>query len=237
MSIRFLASLLPRHWVAVAGVLALAAAAGFTLENTPRTYVESAIVRFSTPEALDSMGPVAEAIDNRSAITAGEVMVQELMDPQSARLIREAGGTANFAISLFNISDEEYPKYNYPLAMLAVESTSTAAVHHTFVVAVRMLKQLSQAGQAEACVPLAGRISISVIGDTGPAGQRGSLKRSFVALALLAVIAASMISSWLDGHRPQLNAALPWRPRPFSTPTSMSIGLARQPARHRAPRK
>lgn len=241
-----------QRWLVLAIALVIAAMAGYEIKHTPPEYLESASVVFRLPPKMGTSK--AETLDNAvrypSLIVAGDVMVQSLMSPESEHLIREAGGTAAVNLAMLNTNDEEYPAYPYPLATLTAQSASPVVVHRTFTLAVRVLSQLVLRRQMLAAVPARSRMSISLVGDTGPVSQQGSLKRALIALALLAIIAMSKISGWL-GYAHRRLASLPVPEQRRAEPATGRgsrrsarsrtergrVNGARRPAQHRAPRK
>jgi hypothetical protein len=200
--IRTFRALVPRHPFVVFVVILLASTIGYDIKAAPRTYLESATVVFSAPKRLDNP---ASAL---SLISSGDVLVQNLTSPGSQRLIRDAGGTAQFNLALVNSSDEEYADYNYPFATLSAQSASPYAARRTFIAALFVLRELLEERQAQVGVPLRSRVSADVIADFGPVIQTGSSKRVFATLALLAVIAIAMTSAFLDRRRIRLGALL-----------------------------
>ena len=84
-----------------------------------------------------------------------------------------------------------------------------------FWVAKRLLKHLLRARQVKAGVSRRYRITAQIVGDTGPVVQAGSAKRVYGGLALLTLVAASLVWGFL-GRR--INARGP------------VIGNARSPA-------
>jgi hypothetical protein len=132
-----------------------------------------------------------------SLISSDEVVTQVLMSPQVQRQIREAGGTAKVSLELVNLYSEQYPDYGQPLANLTATSPSAANVHLSFEVAVRLVRRLLAARQAHEGVRSRNRISAQIIGDTGPVVQEGSSKRVYGGLAILALIAVSVVRGLL----------------------------------------
>jgi hypothetical protein len=183
--------------VAALGVVfLLTAAVGYDVMNTPPTYLESATVLFSLPENASS--PAADLKFTTSIITASEAMTQLLMSSQIQRKIHEAGGTGNVEMALVNLYDEEYPNYGLPLASLTATSPSAATAHRTFKIATLQVNRLLAARQVGASIQQSYRISARIIGDTGPLVQKGSAKREFAGLAVLALVAISGLWSIAD---------------------------------------
>jgi hypothetical protein len=249
VGIRALKDFVRRHWLVVMVVLVITAVVGYEVKRTPPVYFESTTVSFILPQPLDNLN--SEASVSPSLITSGAVIAQIMMSPESQRLVQDAGGTADFNLTLNNSNDEQYPEYNYPLATLTIQSTSLTAVQQTFAVTVRQLKQLVLEQQIQAGVPPRSRVSVRVLGEPSPIMKQGSKARSLGGLALLAVISVSMISILLDRHRNRLVLILTrsrrWLPMPAvsssdpqgSIQTSSDPGQARttkQTSRHRASR-
>jgi hypothetical protein len=180
---------------AVVVVLVLAAGVGYDIKSAPPTYLESATVIFTMPKFWAA--PYTYSWLAPSVIASGEAMTQILMSPQSQHRIREAGGTARYDLVLINLYNEDHPNYSRPLASLTAGSPSAADAHRTFIAAARLLRHLLAARQAQAGVAPRNRISAQIIGDTGPIVQAGSPKRAFAGLALVAVVAVSMLWGFL----------------------------------------
>jgi hypothetical protein len=176
-------------------VLMLTVVAGYEIRSSRPSYLESALVVFSLPKSQSA--PYAYTMFASSLITSGEVATQVLMSPQVQRQIREAGGTAEVSLKLVNLYSEQYPNYGHPLANLTALSQSAAKVHRSFEIAVRLVRRLLAARQAHEGVRSRNRISAQIIGDTGPVVQDGSSKRVYAGLAVLAVIAVSVVRGFL----------------------------------------
>ena len=83
------------------------------IEHIPATYVDSATIVFKTNKtslALNSNSTV-----DGSLITTDAVAVGSLMDSQSRVLVRQAGGTADFNLSLINFDNQDFPTTATPL--------------------------------------------------------------------------------------------------------------------------
>lgn len=226
---RALKPILWQHWLALIIVFAIVAVTGYEVKRTPPAYLESATVSFILPRPLNNL--TSETVLSSSLITSDAVISQIMMSPEYQRLVHEAGGTAGFDYELINSNDDEYPEYKYPLATLTIQSSNRVAVQRTFAVALRQLKQLVMRQQVQLGVPPRSRVSVGVVGDTGPIRQQGSTVRSLGALALLAAIAVSMITTWLDRHRSRLVATLTRSP---PEPIAAGIGSHRhRPMRSR----
>jgi hypothetical protein len=184
------------HLAAVVAVALLAVGVGYSIAETPPTYLESATVVFKLPKSKTS--PNAYYIFAVPLITSGEAVAQTLMSDQAMRQIQGAGGTASVKLALVNLYDEEYPDYGVPLATLTATSPSPENVHRTFMIAERRIGHILAAQQAQLHVAPRNRISDQIIADTGPLPQDGSSKRVFAGLALLTVVAVSTLRGFLN---------------------------------------
>jgi hypothetical protein len=180
---------------AVAVVLILAAGVGYRIKETPPVYLQSATVIFSVPES-QTVPDVYEYLAPSLIATAGS-MVEVMMSPEYQRRVRAAGGTADYDLALMNFYNEDYPNYSEPAATLKSDSPSPAAARRTFSVAFGLLQDLLSVRQQEAGVPPPDRILAGYVGNTGPIIQAGSPKRVFGGLALLTVVAASVVWRFL----------------------------------------
>ena len=188
-----------RRWLrlgAVVMVLFLAAGIEYDIVYTPPMYLESATVVFSLPKSQDALSAYLGYAP--SLITTADAMTQILASPQAQRQIREAGGTASVSLALVNLYDEEYPNYGVPLATLTARSLSPAADRQTFVLAEQRIHRLLAVRQAGFGVRPYNRISAQIIGDTGPIIQSGSSRRVLAGLAVLSLVAVSMLWSCID---------------------------------------
>jgi hypothetical protein len=182
------------------------------VEHAPATYVDSATIVFKTNKA--SLALNSNSTVDGSLITTDAASVESLMGSQARVLVRQAGGMANFNLSLANFDNQDFPDYSYPLATLTTQSASPAAAYRTFNAALKVLQHLVAGLQAR--VPQPDRISLIVVGATGPLRQPGSLKRSLAAIVLLTLIGMGMLSNFLNRNRNWLRI-LPRRDRPMAT--------------------
>jgi hypothetical protein len=123
------------------------------------------------------------------------------MSPQAQIQIRAAHGVAGYDLALINIYNQDYPDYSYPEATLTTSSPDAAETHRTFTIAARILAQILAKRQKRTGVPSSRRISARIIGDSLPVAQTGSHKRVFAGLALLAMVACSTTSGFIDRWR------------------------------------
>jgi len=190
----------------VVTALVLAAGAGYDIEISPPTYLESATVELYLPKAQSA--PNAYYIYAPSLITSSEVTVQILMSPAAQRQISAAGRGASVSLALVNLYNEEYPDYGFPLATMTAASPVAANAHRAFVVAARMLGLVLAVRQEQAGVPPRDRISAHILGDSGPIIQTGSHARVFGGLAVLTAIAVGL--AWNGAGR--WGAGARWQP-------------------------
>jgi hypothetical protein len=196
--------LLHRYIYIVIPVVTLLILIAHSIERIPATYVDSATVVFATNTTSLALNPNS-TVDG-SLITTDAVVVGSLMDPQSRVLVRQAGGTADFNLSLINFDNQDFPEYSYPLAVLMTQSVDPLAAYHTFNAALKVLRQILADLQAHVSQP--DRISLRVVGATGPVRQPGSLKRSLAAIGLLTLIAIGIVANFLSRNRNWLSLPL-----------------------------
>jgi hypothetical protein len=212
-----------RRTYALIMILAPLIAIGHAIERIPATYVDRATIVFITNTMSFALNP--DSTVDGSLITTDAVTAGSLMDSQSRALVRQAGGTADFNLSLVNFDNQDFPEYSYPLATLMTQSADPLAAYRTFNAALKVLRDILTELQVH--VPQPDRISFSVVGATGPVRQRGSLKRSLAAVGLLALIVIGVLSSFLRRNRNWLRM-----PRRQHSPVA-----AKRIPRHRIPRR
>ena len=187
--------LLKRQFIAVLIVLAVAGGTWYKLETATPTYIESATIVFNPPGAHDGKLPDITA---GSLIASVYVVLESLMSPKSDHQIHAFGGTGDFSASLVNFNTLFVPLYIYPDIALTASSDNMISTSRTFQSVITEVRDVLQSRQVAAGVPMAGRIGIQVIGDTGSYVDSGSNKRVDAGLIMLAVIFTLMISQFLD---------------------------------------
>jgi hypothetical protein len=187
------------HLTAALLVALITVGVGYDVMKTHPAYLESATIVFAWPKSDTS--PYAYTRFVTSSTTSGEALSQILMSPQVQREIRLAGGTARVSLALVNLYNQEEPDYGRPLATLTALSPSPDAAHRTFVIAARRFISLLAARQAAAGASPRDRLSARVIADTGPAAQKGSLKRALGGLCVLALAAVAGLWKLIDARR------------------------------------
>lgn len=198
MSLLELAALARRHVLAVAMVFLVAAGTAYAFKHTPPSYQESATLVFTLPESGSNPNPYAA--ESESLITTGGIMVQWLMSAQAQQQVRAAGATGDFDAALFNSSNLEYPDYAEPYVTVSATAQDPVAAHDTFAVVTQVFNDDLEARQAQEDVPPDARITVRVIGDSGPLPQQGSRARSFAGLLLLTIVTAYLAARFLDRH-------------------------------------
>jgi hypothetical protein len=221
VSLGELAALARRHAVAVLMVLLLAAATAYSFKHTPPTYQESATV-------ILTAGSQPYGTFGKSLITTGEVVADWIMGPQGRQQLG-LNAADGFGVALVNYSNQEYPLYAVPYLTVSASAQDPATAHRTFSTVIQIIDEYLQAHQRQAGVARGLRVTTTVIGDTGPLIQPGSRIRSFAGLAMLTVMAAYLVSSFLDRHpvRPVGPLRFQWR----DTRDSTSRRSFRRPAR------
>jgi hypothetical protein len=192
VSVGELTALVRRHAVAVSMVLILAAATAYSFKHTQPTYQESAtVVLAAASQPYGTFG--------KSLVTTGEVVADWIMGPQGRQQVGP-DATDGFDVALVNFNNQEYPFYAVPYLTVSASAQDPATAHRTFTTVIQTIDEYLQAHQRQAGVARDLRVTTTVIGDTGPLIQPGSRIRSFAGLAMLTVVAAYLVSSFLDRH-------------------------------------
>jgi hypothetical protein len=210
------AGILRRQLLAVIALLILAGGFAYEMKSAPKLYSDRAAVVFGV--ANNRAGSRSHRSLGESLITTETMLTEDQMTLPGQRLIRDAGGAAQFELAPFNLSNMRYPDYAEPYATLTTTSRSPAAAHRTFKVVVRVLAHRLAAIQAG--VSRRNRIKVYLAGKTGVRVQRGSSARAFGGLALLTIVAVGMAVNFLDRRQGRMSTfrlgAL--RPHPFRLP-------------------
>ena len=217
MTVGEIAALVRRHWVVAAVVLVVAVAALYTVKKTQPGFQETSTVIFIAPKSNNFPNPY-DSDNDAPLITTGEIVMRQIMSPQTQSLVQAAGGTGSFNVQLVNLYNQEYPDYGVPDITVTTQASSPEAAHNTYVIVTRLITSRLAANQAG--VEPRNRITADVVGDSGPIIQTGSPKRAYAGLLLLAMIAFFLLAIFLDRH-----PGLAWRPARTSRPMT----LARRP--------
>lgn len=203
MGLYGLISAIRRHLVIAALVLCVAVGVAYSVKRAPLTYSENAVIVLAPPGQELSppySNPYAPPFGT-SLVSTGELMEKWVDGAQGQQDLQRAGMKNSFGIALINFSNQEYPYYVVPdLAVSSVASTPASA-HRALVSGIRMFTQELAQRETAAQVPANDQIVVRVIGDSGPASQPGSTKRTFAGLAILTIIAMCMITTFVDRRR------------------------------------
>lgn len=216
MSLSELAALVRRHVVAAAIVFVVAAGVAYSIKHTPPTFEDNATIVLAPPDPTLSppyANPYAPPF-GPSLIITGEVMVKWMTGAQGQQLLQQAGVSNDFAVSLINFSDLEYPLYGEPNLTISGLGEDPTSAHNALVTGARIFEQGLISQEEHAHVPPTYRIATHMIGDSGPVVQLGSNKRTYGALAALTIIALYMILKMIDRQSALLRRfRVPWRSR------------------------
>jgi hypothetical protein len=212
MSLGELVALARRHAVAVAMVLVFAAGTAYTFKHATPTYQESATFVLRAP----GTGPYSTF--GGTLINTGEVVAEWIMGPQGQQQVHQEGATNAFNVALVNYSNQEFPLYDAPYLTVSASAHDPVTAHRTFTTVTRVLNDYLAARQDGA--PPEDRITVSVIGDASPLMERGSTIRSFAGLLVLTIVAAFLVSRFLDRHPVRLRGQPRFRQRVIRNPTA-----------------
>jgi len=206
VSPRELSALGRRHLFALSLVLLVAVATAYTFKRTPPVYQESATVVLTAPKSLAYPNPYTSF--GQSLITTGEIMQFWINGAEGKQRLRQAGVASGLDVSLVNLYNQQYPYYGEPYLTVSATGQDPASAHRVFATGTGLLEQNLAARQASQGVKPTNRIAAHTIGDTGPIITPGSRKRSFPGLVLLTIVAAFMVTTFLDRHPVRLRRLL-----------------------------
>ncbi len=190
-----MAALARRHRAAVLIVLVMTVGAAWALLRSAPVYTDSATVAFTAPRAEGLFNDV------NGLLTVDALTADSVMSEQGQQQVRAAGGTASYKVALINLNDEDYPNYSDPYVTVTTTSTDPAATTRTFTALMSVLdKDLAAMQARDGAIPTAQIKARTIAAPSGPVDQTGSQKRVLLALLALAVIAAFMLSRFLDRH-------------------------------------
>jgi hypothetical protein len=218
MSPQQLMALLRRHALVVLIVLALAAGLDYHIKHSDPGYMDTATVTFTAP-------------GNKPFVTSSDLLVIDelvtnwVMSEDGQRQIRDAGGTASYNVALVNLNDEDFPNYSLPYVTVTTRSPDPDAAQKTFTVVMRVMEENLTSLQArQGAKPKSWMGLQTIASPTGPIAQFGSSKRTLVALAALALIAAFMVAAFLDRHPIRLRNLLRRRDQPDRSWPTVEVG-------------
>jgi hypothetical protein len=199
-----LVALLRRHMLAVLVAITLAAGLYYHIEHADPGYADSAMVAFTGPGR--GLGTYNEGL-----LTIDAVVTDRVMSPAGQQQVRAAGGTAYYNVALVNLNDEDFPNYSVPYVTVVTKSPDPIEAQNTFSAVMRVMQNnLVSLQEQQGANPKFWMGMRTIAAPTGPIAQTGSPKRTFVALAALAIIAAFMVAAFFDRHPLRLRNLL-WR--------------------------
>jgi hypothetical protein len=198
-----IAALLWRHAMAVAVIFVLAAGLAYHADHANPGFVDTATVGFTPPSDQGLFTHVG------SLLVIDALTTNTVMSAGGQRQVRDAGGTAEYDVTLINLNDEDYPDYGEPYVTVATTSPNPGAASDTMSAVVTVLGRDLSKLQAQQGAPPGTQISLRTIAaPSGPVAQTGSRKRFLAGLAVLALIAAYMAARFLDRHPVRLRDLL-----------------------------
>lgn len=194
MSLTDLAALIRRHVIATVLVLVISAIAGFGLHHTKPLYGDTVDLDLQTPKSQTSW--------SSSLVITADLVSRSMMSPQEAQLVRQAGGSSSYQVTLVNLYNMELPDYSVPYISITATGGSRVAAQDTFGAVTRVLAQELKNWQTGKGIPPSGQINVYTMAATGGAiPLSGSPTRTFAALLVLTIIALFMVLSFLDRKR------------------------------------
>jgi hypothetical protein len=160
-------------------------------------YIDSGGVGFTAPK-----NPISTFQNMQSLRIVEETVSSYMMGSQGEREVRAAGGTAPYSVTMLNLYNEEYPNYSQPYVTIAVMSNYPEEAQQTFRVVLGALRKATAMLQGRVGATPKNEVTAMLVAvPTGPIAQGGSHKRSYAALAALAIIAIFLIARALDRRR------------------------------------
>ena len=189
--------MLLRHRVAIAIVTLVAGMLSYQLIRENPGYIDSGSVTFTAPK-----GSVSMFQNTRSLQVVEEVTAWYMMGSQGEHQVRAAGGTAPYNVAMLNLYNEEFPDYSQPYVTITVMSHYPEAAQQTFRAVLSVLRTATAMIQEQVGATPKNEVKATVAAEpSGPIAQGGSHKRSYAALAVLAIIAMHMVARVLDRRR------------------------------------
>jgi hypothetical protein len=176
----------------------LTAVIGNSLYHTCPHYEQSAVVLVTILGRRSAAN--GYAIPSTTLIAASALITRIVADPESERLIRRAGGTGSYRLSMLNFYNQDYPRYNYPEAILTVSSPSPLETTRTFTATARVLAFVLSRQQRRLGVRPADRIVAKIIANSGPVAASGSAKRAMAGALLIAAVLGPAGLRTIDRH-------------------------------------
>ena len=194
MSLTDIAALIRRHVIATVIVLVISAIVGFDLHHTKPLYGDTVDLDLKTPSSQTTW--------SSSLVITADLVSRSMMSPQAAQLVRQAGGSSSYQVTLVNLYNMELPDYSVPYISVTATAGSQTAAQDTFGAVTRVLAQELKDWQAGKGIPAADQINLYTMAASGGAiPLSGSPTRTFAALLVLTIIALFMVLSFLDRKR------------------------------------
>jgi len=191
--------MLRRHLIAIAIVALVACMFSYHLIHDDPGYIDSGGVGFIAPE-----NPISMFQNTESLQVTEEAAAWFMMGSQGEREVRAAGGTVSYNVAMLNLYNEQYPDYSQPYVTITVMSNYPEEAQQTFRAVLGVLRKATAMLQERVGANPKNEVRAELVTQpTGPIAQSGSHKRSYAALAVLAIIAIYMIARALDRRRPR----------------------------------
>jgi hypothetical protein len=194
-----IAAMLRRHGIVLAIVALAACMWSYHLVHGDPGYIDSGGVSFTAPKTSISLFENIESLQVVEEAVAGF-----MMGSQGEHEVRAAGGTVPYNVAMLNLYNEQYPDYSQPYVTIAVMSNYPEEAQQTFRAVLSVLREATAMLQERVGASPKNEVRAKLVTQTtGPIAQDGSPKRSYAALAILAMIAIYMIARVLDRRRPR----------------------------------
>ena len=194
-----MAAMLRRHRIAIAIVAFAACMLSYHLIRGNPDYISSGGVDFTAPKSSVSMFQ-----DTQGLRVVEEAAAWYMMSSQGEGKVHAAGGTAPYNVAMLNLYNEEYPNYSQPYVTITVMSSYPKEAQQTFRAVFGVLRKATAMLQERVGATRKNEVTATlVVEPAGPIAQGGSHKRSYAALAVLAIIAIYVVARALDRRRPR----------------------------------
>jgi hypothetical protein len=162
-------------------------------------YIDSGGVSFTAPKNSISMYENIESLQ-----VVEEAVAWFMMGSQGEQEVRAAGGTVPYNVAMLNLYNEQYPDYSQPYVTIAVMSNYPEEAQQTFRAVLSVLRGATARLQERVGASPKNEVRARLVArSAGPIAQDGSPKRSYAALAILAMMATYLIAKVLDRRRPR----------------------------------
>lgn len=207
MSPRELAALLRRHMVAAIVIFVIAAGLAYHIHHTRQPFMDTTTVAFVTPGH-------GVNVYNPSLLAVNQVMATYMMSPLGMEQVRRAGGVSDFAMTMVNLYNEDFPNYGVPYSTISTSSSNPAEAQSTLTAVMRVLQSTLASRQASQGTHPSMQVRVHIIAPpSGPIEQTGSPKRTLAGLIVLTLIVGFMVITFLDRHPIRYRSVFPSRDR------------------------